>query len=117
MGVPEFDPRTASAAKESASLLRFSQMRLGSLLTEIQAVAPSLAACGFKVAFLKQHSVDRNSEKETLRLQPMGGSTPSQKVDDVAMAVAAIAPALGLDMEALRTLVVNTQEALARISR
>ena len=45
----------------------------------------------------------------------MSGSTGSQ--DDAAKAVAAVAPALGVDMEALRELVASTQEALAQISR
>ena len=54
--MPEFDPRAASAAKQSASLLHASQLRLKSLLDEIHVAMPSLAACGFKAAFVK-HSV------------------------------------------------------------
>ena len=36
---------------------------------------------------------------------------------DVAKAVASVAPALGVDMQALRELVTSTHEALAQISR
>ena len=110
--MPEFDPRAASAAKQSASLLHASQLRLRSLLDEIHVAMPSLAACGFKAAFLK-HSAKINTKKQTL--PRMSGSTGSQ--DDAAKAVAAVAPALGVDMEALRELVASTQEALAQISR
>ena len=110
--MPEFDPRAASAAKQSASLLHASQLRLRSLLDEIHVAMPSLAACGFKAAFVK-HSVKINTKKQTL--PRMSGSTGSQ--DDAAKAVAAVAPALGVDMEALRELVASTQEALAQISR
>ena len=45
----------------------------------------------------------------------MSGSTRGQ--DDAAKAVAAVAPALGVDMEALRELVASTQEDLTQISR
>lgn len=110
--MPEFDPRAASAAKQSASLLHASQSRLRSLLDEIHVAMPSLAACGFKAAFVK-HSAKINTKKQTL--PRMSGSTGSQ--DDAAKAVAAVAPALGVDMEALRELVASTQEALAQISR
>ena len=110
--MPEFDPRAASAAKQSASLLHASQLRLRSLLDEIHVAMPSLAACGFKAAFVK-HSAKINTKKQTLLR--MSGSTGSQ--DDAAKAVAAVAPALGVDMEALRELVASTQEALAQISR
>ena len=110
--MPEFDPRAASAAKQSASLLHASQLRLRSLLDEIHVAMPSLAACGFKAAFVK-HSAKINTKKQTL--PRMSGSTGSQ--DDAAKAVAAVAPALGVDMEALRALVASTQEALAQISR
>ena len=110
--MPEFDPSAASAAKQSASLLHASQLRLRSLLDDIHVAMPSLAACGFKAAFVK-HSAKINSKKQTL--PRMSGSTGSQ--DDAAKAVAAVAPALGVDMEALRELVASTQEALAQISR
>ena len=110
--MPEFDPRAASAAKQSASLLHASQLRLKSLLDEIHVAMPSLAACGFKAAFVK-HSAKINTKKQTF--PRMSGSTGSQ--DDAAKAVAAVAPALGVDMEALRELVASTQEALAQISR
>ena len=110
--MPEFDPRAASAAKQSASLLHASQLRLRSLLDEIHVAMPSLAACGFKAAFVK-HSAKINTKKQTL--PRMSGSTGSQ--DDAAKAVAAVAPALGVDMGALRALVASTQEALAQISR
>jgi hypothetical protein len=112
VGVPEFDPRAASAAKQSASLLRASQIHLRSLLDEIYVAMPSLAACGFKAAFVK-HSLARNSRRQTL--PRMGGSTKGQ--DDAAKAVAAVAPALGVDMQALRELVTSTHEALTQISR
>ena len=110
--MPEFDPSAASAAKQSASLLHASQLRLRSLLDDIHVAMPSLAACGFKAAFVK-HSAKINSKKQTL--PRMSASTRSQ--DDAAKAVAAVAPALGVDMEALRELVASTQEALAQISR
>ena len=110
--MPEFDPRAASAATQSAALLNASEKHLKSLLDEIYVAMPSLAACGFKAAFVK-HSAKINTKKQTL--PRMSGSTGSQ--DDAAKAVAAVAPALGVDMEALRELVASTQEALAQISR
>lgn len=110
--MPEFDPRAASAAKQSAALLNASEKHLKSLLDEIYVAMPSLAACGFKAAFVK-HSLTKSSSRQTL--PRMGGSTQSQ--DDAAKAVAAVAPALGVDMQALRELVTSTHDALTQISR
>ena len=112
VAVPEFEPRAASAAKQSASLLRASEERLGNLLAELYMAMPSLAACGFKASFSK-HLVAMSFRKQTL--PRVGGSTQGQ--DDVAKAVASVAPALGVDMQALRELVTSTHEALAQISR
>lgn len=112
VAVPEFDPRAASAAKQSASLLRASEEKLGNLLAELYMAMPSLAACGFKASFSK-HLVAMSFRKQTL--PRVGGSTKGQ--DDVAKAVASVAPALGVDMQALRELVTSTHEALAQISR
>jgi len=112
VGVPEFDPRAASAAKQSAALLNASEKHLKSLLDEIYVAMPSLAACGFKAAFVK-HSLATSSSRQTL--PRMGGSTQGQ--DDAAKAVAAVAPALGVDMQALRELVTSTHDALTQISR
>ena len=111
--MPEFDPHAASAAKQSASLLRASEDRLRNLLEEIHVAMPSLAACGFKAAFVK-HNFARSSRTQTL---PRMGAGSTRGQDDAAKAVAAVAPALGVDMEALRELVTSTHEALTQISR
>jgi len=116
VGVPEFDPRTASTAKESAALLRASQLRLRDLLEELRVIEPSLAACGFHVGFMKQReSFNISSEKEPPSSFTSGG--PQVHYDVAAKAVGAVAPALGLDMEALRQLLKQTREVLARMSR
>ncbi len=82
------------------------------MLAELYMAMPSLAACGFKASFSK-HLVAMSFRKQTL--PRVGGSTQGQ--DDVAKAVASVAPALGVDMQALRELVTSTHEALAQISR
>jgi hypothetical protein len=112
VAVPEFDARAASAAKQSASLLQASEERLGNLLAELYMAMPSLAACGFKAAFVK-HPFAISFRRQAL--PRMGGSAQGQ--DDAAEAVAAVAPALGVDMQALRELVTNAHEALTQISR
>jgi len=106
--VPEFDPRAAAAAKAQAALLAAAEEHLGKLLAELQAAMPSLAACGFKASFAKQpaaNMVAMTRSGEALRVQG----------DATSVAVSAVAPALGFDVQKLHTLVTATREALAQI--
>ena len=113
--MPEFDPRTASAAKDNAALLGAAEAHLGNLLAELYAAMPSLAACGFKASLLKQHA-STNTNMLT-RTSSFFKSRVALGTDATSTALGAVAPALGLDMGALRTLVTSTRETLAQISR
>jgi len=108
VAVPEFDPDTTFAARQSAALLAKSEKRLGNLLAELNKVMPSLAACGFKASLEKRPPV--------LTKQAVS-HVSSDKEDATSIAVAAVPSALGIDMAALQELVTATQEALAKISR
>ena len=111
--MPEFDPRAASAAKDNAALLGAAEAHLGNLLAELYAAMPSLAACGFKASLLKQ----RASTNMLTRTNAFFMSRVTLGNDATSNALGAVAPALGLDMGALRTLVTSTRETLAQISR
>ena len=111
--MPEFDPRAASAAKDNAALLGRAEAHLGNLLAELYAAMPSLAACGFKASLLKQHA----STNMLTRTNAIFMSRVALGNDATSNALGAVAPALGLDMGALQTLVTSTRETLAQISR
>jgi len=108
VAVPEFDPRAAAAAKQQAALLAAAGEHLGGLVAELHAAMPSLAACGFKASLAKRtHSTMKTKSEVQLR---------AAATDANSVAVAAVAPALGLDMQALHTLIASTQETLAQIA-
>ena len=106
--VPEFDPHAAAVAKQSAALLGAAEEHLGSLLAELYAAMPSLAACGFRASFEK-HVAAIIIGRHVARY-----STEGARLRDAASA--AVAPAMGLDMQALEALVTRTREALAQIA-
>ena len=112
--MPEFDPRAASAAKDNAALLGRAEAHLGNLLAELYCrtlcVMPSLAACGFKASLLKQHA----STNMLTRTNAIFMSRVALGNDATSNALGAVAPALGLDMGALQTLVTSTRETLAQ---
>merc|ERR1712039_882273 len=87
VAIPAFDPSAAAAAKEHAALLGAAQEHLGKLLAELYVAMPSLAACGFKASLAKR---------------PQATMLMQQRVSS---RVAAAAPSLGVDMQALHTLV------------
>jgi len=111
VAVPEFDPKAAAVARQGAALLGAAEEHLGSLLAKLYVVMPSLAACGFKVSFEQHAPVTMLTTRFKLRV---GVGRPGQDV--TADAVAAVAPAIGVDMQALHALVTSTREALSRIS-
>ena len=111
--MPEFDPRAASAAKDNAALLGRAEAHLGNLLAELYAAMPSLAACGFKASMLKQHA----PTNMLTRTNAFFMSRVALGNDATSNALGAVAPALGLDMGALQTLVTSTRETLSQISR
>ena len=110
--MPEFDPSVASAAKQNAALLQAAGEHLGNLLAELYVAMPSLAACGFKASFVKCPPAATLMKQASLRV---GEGVRGR--DATSAAVAAVAPALGVDTQALRALVPSTREALAQISR
>ena len=112
VAVPEFDPSAAAAAKQQARLLAAAEEHLGNLLAELYVALPSLAACGFKASFAKRPPATMLSSRVASR--PAGGT---QGQDATSVAVAAVAPAMGLDMQALRALVASTRDTLEQISR
>ena len=109
VAVPEFGPSTASAAKANAALLNAAMERLGSRLAEMYVAMPSLAACGFK-ASLAKHS--KASAKQALHA---AGTNHGQDVSS--SVVFAVAPAIGVDMEALQALVSSTRDTLTKVSQ
>ena len=108
--MPEFDPRAASAAKENAALLAAAEAHLGNLLAELYAAMPSLAACGFKASLLKHPPTNMSTKSAAVHM-----SRGTAQQDATSVAVAAVVPALGLDMGSLRTLVTSTRETLTQI--
>merc|ERR1711908_215661 len=110
VAVPAFDPSAASSARQHGALLASAQEHLGSLLAELYVAMPSLAACGFKASFGKHFPASM------LRQQASTRSATTAR-DASSVAVAAVAPAVGVDLQALRALVANARETLAQIAR
>ena len=111
MAVPEFDPIAVSAAKQNAALLNAAQKRLGKVLASLYVAMPSLAACGFKASFA-QHSAALTTQHTSTSHADRG----TQGHDASAAAVAAVAPAIGLDMAALQELISSSRDALTKVS-
>jgi len=111
MAVPEFDPIAASAAKQNAALLTAAQKRLGKVLAELYVAMPSLAACGFKASFVKHSPALTQQFTSTSH-----ADRDTQGQDASATAVAAVAPAMGLDMAALQELISSSRDALTKVS-
>ena len=109
--VPEFDPHAVAVAKQSAALLGAAEEHLGSLLAELYAAMPSLAACGFRASFEKHVAATTVG-----RHVAWYGTEGTRLRDATSAAVAAVAPAMGLDMHSLQALVTRTREALAQIA-
>ena len=112
VAVPAFDPSAASAAKQHAALLGAAQEHLGSLLAELYVAMPSLAACGFKASFGKRPPATASMQQVSSR---MAGGAHEQ--DATSVAVAAVTRSVGVDTQALRTLVTRAREALAQIAQ
>ena len=111
VAVPAFDPSAAAAAKQYAGLLGAAEEHLGNLLAELYVAMPSLAACGFKASFGKQPQANTLMRRASSRTA--GGS---QGRDATSTAVAAVTPSVGVDTQALHTLVSKAREALAQIT-
>ena len=111
VAVPEFDPIAVSAARQNAALLIAAQKKLGAVLASLYVSMPSLAACGFKASFAK-HSMALTQQRRSSSHAGLG----TQEHDASAAAVAAIAPAIGLDMAALQDLVSSSRDALTKVS-
>jgi len=112
VSVPAFAPNAAAAAKQSAALLVAAEEHLGNLLADLYIAMPTLASCGFKASF------EKHSPAVTLMRQAASRAHGGARDHDAASAaVAAVSPAIGLDMRALRSLVASTREALAQITR
>ena len=112
VAVPEFDPAAASAAKANSALLQAAEAHLGNSLSELYVAMPALAACGFKASFGK-HPVEMLTERVAAHIR----QSTRASGDEASAAVAAIGPSIGVDMTALRSLVVSTRSALAEASR
>ena len=110
--MPAFDPRAASAAKQQAALLGAAQDHLGSLLAELYVAMPALAACGFKASFGKRLPAIASTQQVSSR---NAGNAKEQ--DAASLAVAAVAGSIGVDTQAMRTLVKTAREALAQIAQ
>ena len=111
VAVPEFDPIAVSAAKQNAALLNAAQKKLGKMLASLYVSMPSLAACGFKASFAK-HSMALTQQRTSSSHAGRG----TQGHDASAAAVAAVAPAIGLDMAALQELISSSRDALTKVS-
>lgn len=109
--MPAFDPSVASAAKQQAALLRAAQDHLGVLLAELYVAMPSLAACGFKASFGKRLLATASSQQVSLR-----NAAITTEQDATSFAVAAMTRSIGVDTQALHTLVTAAREALAQIT-
>ena len=115
VAVPEFGPRAAFAARQNAALLRAAEERLGSLLAELHSAMPNLSACGFKASIEKRYpALVKQSTSFGSHFRVV---TQHQASDATSVAVAAVAPAMGVDMLALHELVATTRDALTQVSR
>ena len=81
----------------------------GMVLAELYVAMPSLAACGFKASFEK-HAPALTQQRTSHVYRDAQGEDAS------AVAVAAVAPAIGFDMAALQSLVSSTRDALTKVS-
>lgn len=111
VAVPAFDPSAATAAKQHAALLAAAQEHLGSLLAELYVAMPSLAACGFKASLGKRSPATTLMQRVSTR-----AAGDARAKDAASVAVAAVAPSVGVDMQGLRSLVAKTREALAQFA-
>jgi len=111
VAVPEFDPKVGAVTRQAAGLLGAAEEHLGNLLAKLYAVMPSLAACGFKVSFEQRTPGTILST----HVKSRAGVIMHEK-SAAADAVAAVGPAMGVDMQALHTLVTTAREAMYHIS-
>ena len=113
VAVPAFDPSSAAAAKQHAALLGASEEHLGNLLAELYVAMPSLAACGFKASLAKRYpTIALMQQQVSTRV----AEASARAKDATSVAVAAVAPSVGVDMQSLRSLVARTREALAHFA-
>ena len=75
---------------------------------------PNLSACGFKASIEKRYpALVKQSTSFGSHLRVV----KHQALDAASVAVAAVAPAMGVDMLALHELVATTRDALTQVSR
>ena len=106
----------SSAARESASLLAATETHLGGVLAELDAVMPSLPACGFGgslVAARLGQSAKAAQEHGSQRM-----TTKANKREDAASAaVSSIASKLGVDTEATEVLIAKARSVISKVTR
>ena len=106
----------SSAARESASLLAATETHLGGVLAELDAVMPSLPACGFGgslVAARLSQTAKATQEHGSQRI-----ATKANKREDAASAaVSSIASKLGVDTEATEGLIAKARSVISKVSR
>merc|ERR1719408_836499 len=107
VAVPAFDPSAAAAAKQHAALLAAAQEHLGGLLAELYVAMPSLAACGFKASLAKRSPTTMLMRQQ---VSTRAAGAFERAKDAASVAVAAVAPSVGVDMQGLRSLVAKTRE-------
>ena len=106
--MPEFNPVASYGAKQNSALLAAAEEHLGNLLADLYVAMPSISGCGFHASF----------DQHASALMKHGESSHSVGMldqDAASAAVAAIAPAIGVDMDAFKTLVASTRAALTQV--
>ena len=109
VAVPAFDASAGRVAKQQAALLGAAQDHLGGLLAELFVAMPSLASCGFKASFGKRQSTFASNRGVLFRT--------TERDDATSFAIAAVTKSIGVDTQALQTLVRTAQETLTQIAQ
>jgi len=116
VAVPEYDPSASSAARESASLLAAAGAHLGGLLAKLDAVTPSLSACGFArslVAARLSQSAEAAQDHGSRRM----ATKTNKRADAATAAVSSIASKLGVDTEGTGALIAKARSIISKVSR
>jgi len=116
VAVPEYDPSASSVARESASLLTAAGAHLSGLLAELDAVVPSLSACGFARSLVAARVNQSAGAAQDHGSRRMAAKT-NQRVDVATAAVSSIASKLGVDTEGTGALIAKARSIISKVSR
>jgi len=116
VAVPEYDPSASSAARDSASLLAAAGVHLGGLVAKLDAVMPSLSACGFAGSLVATRLSQSAKSAQDHGLRRTTAKT-SKAEDAASAAVSSIASKLGVDTKGTEALIAKARSIISKVSR